>query len=43
MSAAIARIESAGVVDFRQVNEFISPFKRPLYQKVVLEFGHLAG
>jgi hypothetical protein len=25
------------------VNEFITPFKRPLYQKVVLEFGHLAG
>ena len=29
-------------VDFRQVPELIVPFKRPLYQKVVLEFGHLA-
>jgi putative (di)nucleoside polyphosphate hydrolase len=29
--------------DFRQVPELIVPFKRPLYQKVVLEFGHLAG
>jgi putative (di)nucleoside polyphosphate hydrolase len=30
-------------VDFRQVTELIVPFKRPLYQKVVLAFGHLAG
>jgi putative (di)nucleoside polyphosphate hydrolase len=29
--------------DFRLVPELIVPFKRPLYQKVVLEFGHLAG
>jgi putative (di)nucleoside polyphosphate hydrolase len=30
-------------VDFRRVPELIVPFKRPLYQQVVLEFGHLAG
>jgi len=30
-------------VDFRLVTELIVPFKRPLYQQVVLEFGHLAG
>ena len=29
--------------DFRTVPELIVPFKRPLYQQVVLEFGHLAG
>jgi len=29
--------------DFRQVTALIVPFKRPLYQQVVLEFGHLAG
>ena len=28
--------------DFRQVTELIVPFKRVLYEKVVLEFGHLA-
>jgi putative (di)nucleoside polyphosphate hydrolase len=30
-------------VDFRTVPELIVPFKRPLYQQIVLEFGHLAG
>ena len=30
-------------VDFRQVPELIVPFKRPMYQQLVLEFGHLAG
>src|ERR1043165_1011933 len=30
-------------VDFRRVPELIVPFKRVLYEKVVLEFGHLAG
>ncbi len=30
-------------VDFRQVAELIVPFKRVLYEKVVLEFSHLAG
>jgi putative (di)nucleoside polyphosphate hydrolase len=29
-------------VDFRRVPELIVPFKRPLYQQVVLTFGHLA-
>ena len=29
--------------DFHLVTELIVPFKRVLYQKVVLEFGHLAG
>ena len=29
-------------VDFRTTPELIVPFKRPLYQKVVLAFGHLA-
>jgi putative (di)nucleoside polyphosphate hydrolase len=28
--------------DFRTVPELIVPFKRPLYQQVVLEFGYLA-
>jgi putative (di)nucleoside polyphosphate hydrolase len=28
--------------DFRTVPELIVPFKRPLYQRVVLEFEHLA-
>lgn len=28
--------------DFRTVPELIVPFKRPLYQRLVLEFGHLA-
>jgi len=29
--------------DFRTTPELIVPFKRPLYEKVVLAFGHLAG
>jgi putative (di)nucleoside polyphosphate hydrolase len=28
--------------DFRTVTDLIVPFKRPLYQQVVLAFGHLA-
>ncbi|HVM84001.1 MAG TPA: RNA pyrophosphohydrolase [Candidatus Binatia bacterium] len=29
-------------VDFRRVPQLIVPFKRALYEKLVLEFGHLA-
>ena len=30
-------------VDFRRVPDLIVAFKRPLYQQLVQEFGHLAG